>query len=114
MPRITRGWATDRNIFRLRVTIDRLIDLCDPELHQALSLEDAPACFLSKDAARAVAKYVRETTRQVQAIRVPSIAFPDDVKDHWNLVLFLKRLPVDPRRFITEVELVGSFQVIWL
>ena len=42
------------------------------------------------------------------------MGFPDDVENHWNLVLFLEKLPDDPQRFIKEVTLVGRFHVEWL
>lgn len=39
----------------------------------------------------------------MQAIRVPSMGFLDQL-DHWCLVVFLEKLPADPRAWIQGVE----------
>lgn len=42
-----------------------------------------------------------------QATVVPSVAMLDTL-DRWNLVLFLEKLPADPRLFIAGVRRAGS------
>jgi RES domain-containing protein len=98
-----------RQIFRLSVVLERVLDLRDPPVHDALSLVDAPRCFLDKGLARATARYIRRAT-SAQAILVPSVAFLDQI-DRWVLVLFIESLPPDPRTFITAVEPDAIFRV---
>lgn len=33
-----------------------------------------------------------------------------DKPERWNLVLFLEKLPADPARFMTAVQLAGPFR----
>ena len=103
------GKAIARSVFRLELSIERLIDLRDADLCAALSLRNAPYCFLDKDLSRAVAQFLRQTTA-AQAILVPSMAFLDH-RDRWIAALFLEKLPADPRQFLTTVRLEGRFQV---
>lgn len=101
-----RRGAVERALFRLEVAVDALLDLRDPGLHRALSLDNVPYCFLDKAIARAVAQYLRRTT-PTHALLVPSMAFLD-AADRWVLVLFLEKLPPDPQRFITATP-AGRF-----
>jgi hypothetical protein len=41
---------------------------------------------------------------------VPSVAFLDD-PERWVAMLFLEKLPPDPRQFITAVEALGTFHL---
>ncbi len=101
--------AVERAVFQLSITVDGLIDLTHPEVQLALSLKNAPHCFLDKRLARATAHFLRHTTA-AQALRVPSMAFLA-ARDRWILVLFLEKLPADQQRFITAVEAFGTFRV---
>ena len=65
--------------------------------------------FLDRVVCRATAGFIRATT-PAQAIRVPSVAFLDDPR-RWVLVLFLEKLPPEPRSFIRSVRRVGIFDV---
>jgi RES domain-containing protein len=103
-----RSDTRDRDVFRLRVNLDFVINLCDPTSYPVLSLENAPSCFLDVDIARSVAVFVRRTTR-AQAIQVPSMAFLDSPEQRWNLVLFLEKLLPDPSHFIPSVTPWGGF-----
>jgi RES domain-containing protein len=96
-----------RAVFRLHLAVDALLDLRQAQVQHALSLTDAPRCFLDRDLARATAQFLRKSTRG-QALLVPSIALLD-APDRWNLVLFLEKLPDDPRQFISSVEREGAF-----
>lgn len=98
-----------RQVYRFQVRLDATLNLCHPPVWAALSLRDAPDCFKDRAVARAVAHFVRHTT-STQAIFVPSLAFLDNL-DQWCLVLFLERLPGDPRTFLPTVEDDGVFQV---
>jgi RES domain-containing protein len=87
-----------RRVFRLQVTVPRVLDLRDPNFCSALSLKEAPYCFVDKGIARAVAQFLRRTT-PAQALIAPSVAFLDDA-DRFIAVLFLDKLPVEVARFI--------------
>ena len=92
-----------RRMFRFGLRLDSVLDFCSPEAWSALSqLPTAPQSFLDKALARATANYVRVATSAV-AIRVPSVAFLDDLT-RWSLVVFLDKLPSDPEKFVTDVE----------
>ena len=68
--------AVTRTVYRLELTIDRLLDLRAPQLWHALSLQDAPFCFVERGVARATARFLRRTTR-TQGLLAPSVAFLD-------------------------------------
>jgi len=101
--------TVERAVFRLTVTVDRLVDLRDPAVPEALGLADAPRVFLDREVARATAQFLRATVG-VQALLTPSVAFLDD-PSRWVMALFLDALPPDLERFISRVEPVGTFRV---
>ncbi len=100
--------TVERTVYRLGIALDRVLDLRDAQLWAELQLDHAPSCFLDRDIARATARFLRSTTR-AQALLVPSVAMLDKL-DRWNMVLFLEKLPVDPTRFITDVQAEGPFR----
>ncbi len=95
-----------RAIYRLDLAVDAILDLRDPTIWTALSISNAPFCFTNQTITRATARYVRDTTRAT-GMFVPSVAFLDQL-DRWCLVLFLDKLPSDPRAYITSVTQVGT------
>jgi RES domain-containing protein len=99
--------AVARRIYDLNIRIEHTLDLRDPSLCAALSLDDAPYCFLDRAAARATAQFLRQTTL-AQAILVPSMALFDQA-ERYAVVLFLDELPPDVRTFITAVQPDGVF-----
>ena len=99
----------ERIVYRFDVRLERVLNLCQPEVWQELSLGDAPNCFQNRDIARACANFIRYTT-PATAIFVPSVAFLDDV-EQWCLVLFLEKLPSDVREFLPNVISDGSFRI---
>lgn len=101
--------ALRRQLYRLRLRLDSVLDLCHPGAWEALGLDHAPQCFLDKSVARATGQYLRVTTA-VQAIRVPSMAHLDDTS-RWALVVFLEKLPSDPRSFVVECEPDDLFSI---
>jgi RES domain-containing protein len=103
------GGATMRRLYDLQVAVDRTLDLRDTRLLAALSLPDAPACFLDRAVCRAVAGFLRTTTA-AQALLVPSVAFLDD-PNRWVLALFLDKLPGDVGRFLPTVRANGTFGI---
>jgi RES domain-containing protein len=105
----TRREAVSRQVFRLRVELQQVLDLRNPQILASLSIAEAPYCFLDPVIARATARHIRSATT-TQAIIVPSMAFLD-APDRWVAVLFLEKLPQDPRQFITAVEPVGTFHL---
>jgi RES domain-containing protein len=86
-----------RQLYRLELTLD-VLDLRLAEVLAALSLDGAPQRSLDRAVPRATARFVRTTTR-AQAVFAPSMAFLDR-PERWILIVFLERLPDDPRRFI--------------
>ncbi|MBI4322389.1 MAG: RES family NAD+ phosphorylase [Chloroflexi bacterium] len=98
-----------RCLYKLEVSLQRVLDLRDDACLAALSLDDAPKCFLDKKVARATARFVRATT-DAQGILVPSMALLDH-PDRWILVVFLEKLAPDPKRFLLPVSPAGTFRV---
>jgi RES domain-containing protein len=96
-----RHQTIERAVFTLELTLDALLDLRDPRVLAALSIENAPHCFTDLAFARATAQFIRSTT-PAQALFVPSMCFLDDLT-RWCLVLFLDKLPPDPRAYIPSV-----------
>lgn len=91
-----------RQLYRLEVRLEQVLDLRQPEVRRALALPDSLTVFLNREIARAAADLIRAATA-TQAILVPSIAFLDQV-DRWVLALFLEKLPADPSAFIAGSE----------
>ena len=91
--------ARTRQLYRLEVQTEALLDLRDLAVWDELSPANAPFCFLDTDVARSAAAYVRVLTR-AQAMLVPSMAFLDDLS-RWSLVVFLEKLPADPRAWLS-------------
>lgn len=105
-----QGRPTQRRMYRLHLRLGAVLDFCDPNAWAALGgLADPPTCFLDRAVARATARSVRAATPAV-AIRVPSVAFLDDLT-RWSLVIFLEKLPDDPRKFVLDVTDVGFIRV---
>lgn len=98
-----------RKVYRFRVELDLVLDLCDLNVWKELSLTAAPTCFQDKSIARATAHFVRNTT-PATAILVPSIAFLDDLTN-WCLALFLEKLPPDPKQYLPDGQEDGYFQI---
>jgi hypothetical protein len=91
-----------RRMYRLQFQLESVLDFCTPAAWSTLDgLTDAPFCFLDKELARTIASYVRVAT-PATAMRVPSVAFLDDLT-RWSLVVFLEKVPSDPRTFITDI-----------
>jgi RES domain-containing protein len=100
--------AVVRSVYRLSIALDSVLDLRSAEVWQALSLQNAPHCFLDFSIARAAAHYIRATT-EAQAIFVPSAGFLDQL-DRWCLVLFLEKL-ADTSSFIKGVVNAGQLRM---
>ena len=97
--------AVVRDVYRLHLRLDAVLDLRSDRVTRLLGIAGAPEIFRDMDAARSIAKVVRETSL-AQAMLVPSIAFLDDLM-RWNLVLFLDKLPAARDTWITRVDRVG-------
>ncbi len=78
----------ERMVYRLDLAVDTVLDLRRPEVWDALSLANAPTCFLDIASARATARFVRTTTA-AQGIVVPSAAFIEQL-DRSCLSCFLR------------------------
>ena len=97
--------AQARRVYDLRLQVERTLDLRDTYACDALSLRDAPACFLDREIARSTATFLRRAAG-IQAIFVPSMAFLDDPA-HWVLVLFLETLDRGLDGIVDSVERDG-------
>jgi RES domain-containing protein len=106
-PGIAAGTMT-RSIYRLKLTVDAILDLRLPAVWQALSLTNPPFCFTDRIVSRATARFVRDTTH-ARGMVVPSIAFLDDLT-RWNLVIFLDKLPAEPTEWIHRVDPLGTLR----
>lgn len=98
-----------RKVYRFEVKLEATLDVRSREVWEALSLQNAPHCFGDKSVARATANFIRQTT-ETQGIIVPSVAFLDDL-EKWCLVLFLEKLPQEPRTFLQGVKEDGYFEI---
>ncbi len=98
-----------RRVFSLELVLDRVVDLRNEEVLAALSIRDAPGCFLDRDFALATATFIRRTTA-AQALVVPSFAFLGDL-NHWILAVFLEKVPGGPAAFVEAVSEEGVFEV---
>lgn len=96
-----RQRTVERAVYNLELSLDFVIDLRDRDVCDSLSLDNAPYCFTDIDVSRATAHFVRNTS-EAQALFVPSMGFLDDL-NRWCLVLFLDKLPPDPRSFVSAV-----------
>ena len=93
--------TVERSVFSLDAAFDAVLDMRNAKVCHALSLDNAPLCFLDRDVARATAHFVRRTSA-AQALLVPATGFLDD-PERWRLVVFLEKLPPDPTQFISAV-----------
>lgn len=100
--------TVERSVFRLELGFDDVLDLRRAEVCQALSLMDAPACFMNLAVARATTQFVRTTTA-AQAMFVPLIGFLEDL-ERWCLVVFLEKLPPTPGSFVASVTDAGPLR----
>lgn len=108
-PPSARAAVLQRRLYRLDIELASVLDLRRADTWNALSLKDAPTCFLDRDIARAVARFIRVTT-PAQAIRVPSVAFLDDLS-RWSLVVFLEKVTAGTPSFVRGCAAVGTFSI---
>lgn len=94
--------AADRRVFALEVQLREVLDLCAEGAWKCLGLDQPPYCFFDKAIARATASFARNGLR-VQAIRVPSVGFLDQLGAHWCLVVFLEQVPQNPNDWIRRL-----------
>lgn len=100
--------AVERNVYQLDLALDYVLDLRNDEVINALSLTDAPKCFADRSIARVTAGFVRRTT-SAQAVLTPSMGFLDDLQ-RWCLVVFLEKLPPDPKAFVNSITPSGPLR----
>lgn len=97
-----------RTVYRLHLRLDAVVDLRAAGIAQALGSAAVPEWLMDKDRTRSIAQQLRNAT-PAKAILVPSVAFLDDLT-RWNLVVFLEKLPADPRVWVQRVETVGPLR----
>lgn len=103
---IGRG-AQPRRIYDMIVDLALVLNLRNDELVKALSLVDAPACFLSKDLCRSVAQRLRRETK-AEGLLAPSMALLDR-PERWLLVLFVDKLLNHPTQYLSDITVDGAF-----
>lgn len=101
------GQTVEREVYRLYLRLDRVLDLRDRETSESLGIMDGLHQFTDRIVARATAARIRASG--VQAMLVPSIAFLDD-PSRWNLVVFLEALPDNTQAWIPRVERIGPLR----
>ena len=97
--------ATTRRFYLLDLQVEPVLDLRDPQLCEALQVEDEDGgvrWFFDKSRSRAVGAYLRHVT-DARGLIAPAMAALDD-PERWNLVVFLEKLPGDPRSFFSVRE----------
>ncbi len=97
-----------RTLWQLALDIPRVLDMRSSDAWDELHLTNAPYCFLDLHVSQTVGTYLRRVT-DAQALLAPSVAMLDK-PEHWNLVVFLDKLPADPRQFITGLVRMGTLQ----
>jgi RES domain-containing protein len=81
----------NRIIYEFSVSIEQVLDLTETTVLESLgrTVED----FKDVAKCRATAKFLRTT--KVEAVIVPSMAFPDKL-DRWCMMVFLEKYPTGP------------------
>jgi RES domain-containing protein len=100
----TRGLRV-RHIFQLRVDLERVVDLREPAVRDALRIGDDPAWIRDIARTHAVAGVLRHDS-PAQALLVPSMAFVDQ-PERWNLVIFREKVDPYPGTALTLPREVG-------
>ncbi len=100
--------TVERSAYALALSLAHVLDLRHAAVCASLSLDNASACFQDIEIARATAYFVRRTTT-AEAMLVPSMAFLDR-PERWCLVVFLEKLPPDPRQYISAVTPCGPLR----
>lgn len=98
----------ERVVYRLAIALAAVLDLRDPAVLAALSIQGAPACFLDRAVARAAATFVRRTTTAV-GLWAPAMALLDQ-PGRGNLVVFIDKLPADPAAFVETCTPLGPLR----
>jgi RES domain-containing protein len=98
--------ALPRRIWEVEFTLDRVLDLRQTDLWEALAIEDAPECFMVKSKCQEISGNLRRNT-DAQALLVPSIAFLDQL-ERWAMVLFADKVSCYPESCISIVEKRGT------
>jgi hypothetical protein len=97
-----------RRIYDFELSLPHTLDVRDPRVIAALSLANAPACFLDREVARATADFLRQTT-PAEALLLPSIAFLDQ-PERWVMAIFLEKLPDGIDGVVSSVTKDGLFR----
>lgn len=82
-----------REVFQVRVSLDRVLDLTDARVIHAMGTEPIERWILDLRQTQAASSYLLTHVPGLQGLVVPSVAFLDDL-DRYNLVVF--RDAVDP------------------
>lgn len=98
-----------RRIVRVRVSLERVLDLTRRETLEALRVSGAPWAFTDPARAREIAAAAR-ASGDCDAILVPSVAFLDQA-DRWNVVIFADRLDGGIRAAIEDPMDVGLVEI---
>lgn len=88
-----RSAHLERSIFRVSVTLERVLDLRDPAVVAAMGAAPINAWILDLGATQAAAGYLLAQVPGLQGLVVPSVAFLDR-PDRFNVVVY--RDAVDP------------------
>lgn len=103
------GTIGPRQLFRIELHLERVVDLRLSEVIASLGLAAAPAPFLDREVARATAGFLRHT-HHVEAILTPSAAFLDD-SERWVMAIFIENLAGDIEDVVDTVDQDAMFEV---
>jgi RES domain-containing protein len=99
------GAPARRALLRVRVELQRVVDVRPRAVAARLGVTGAPHAFLRRDEARRLATRLR--SEDVEAVLVPPMAFLDQ-PERWNLVCFVERLGDG---WLGECERVGALEI---
>jgi RES domain-containing protein len=77
----------ERSVFRVPISLDRILDLTDPAVVAAMGADPINAWALDLRRTQAAAAYLRSQVATLQGLLVPSVAFLDQHERH-NIVVY--------------------------
>jgi RES domain-containing protein len=81
----------ERAVFRLPITLERILDLTDPATIEAMGAKPIEEWILSLSATQTAASYLLGQLPDLQGLRVPSVALLDH-PERANLVVYRDRI----------------------
>lgn len=100
-----------RSVFEVDISLERILDLTDPRVVDAMGAEPIERWVLSLEATQSAASYVLAHVPDLQGLLVPSVAFLDHPERH-NVVVYGDRIDpgavFGPPRFVRDLILEAT------